>query len=88
MGDGKFIFTIGTIRVISGLVEFLAALLILRVARVEDAVRINTLLGLVGPAVFLVAMAVGLAGMAERLSLAKAVLLLSGVALILAATRQ
>ena len=88
MSEGKFILTMGTMRVISGLVEFLAALFILRVARVEDAVRINALLGLVGPTVFLLATAVGLAGMAERLSLAKAALLLSGIALILTATRQ
>lgn len=88
VGEEQLIRAMGWMRTISGAVEIAAALFIWRTLRVEDAVRINALLGLVGPAVFVIVTALGLMGMAERLSWTRALLILGGVGLILSAVRQ
>ncbi len=85
--ENRFISGMGVIRLLSASMEMLGAYLIFRSVRVENAVRVNALLGLTGPFIFLTVTALGLAGMAGRLDLSKTLLLLGGAALILAATR-
>ncbi len=87
MAEEQLIRAMGLVRIISGVIEIAAAMLILRSWRMEQAFRINALLGLVGPTIFTVVTLLGLAGLAERLSLARAITVLAGVGLILSATR-
>lgn len=85
--ESKLISGMGLVRLLSASMELLGAFLILRSVRVENAVRINALLGMTGPFIFLAVTALGLAGMAHRLDLGRTLLLLGGIALILSATR-
>ncbi|MHB9145539.1 MAG: DUF2619 domain-containing protein [Symbiobacteriia bacterium] len=85
--ETKLIGSMGLVRLVSASLEMLGAYLIFRSARMEDAVRINALLGMTGPFIFLTVTALGIAGMAARLDLGKTLLLFGGIALILSATR-
>ncbi|WP_026674902.1 YqhV family protein [Alkalihalobacterium bogoriense] len=76
------------IRVISGLIELSAAALMFRFNSVEKAVAINALLAVVGPVVLISTMAIGLVGMADKLSVGKLLLIGAGVALILIGLRK
>jgi hypothetical protein len=75
-------------RLLSASLELAGAILMWRFGRLETAVRINGLLGLVGPVVLTVTMLLGLAGLAGRLPLAKLALIGGGVLLILAGTSR
>jgi hypothetical protein len=74
-------------RFISGALEILAALFFLKLGSVEAALRINALLGLIGPAVFIVVSVLGIVAMAVHLTPMKLILLTSGILLVLAGTR-
>jgi len=75
------------IRLLSGTIEISAALTMLRLSNLRSAVRINALLGLVGPIILLSASFAGIAGMAGRVQTSKLVMIVLGVALILAGAR-
>ncbi|HEY3314096.1 MAG TPA: DUF2619 domain-containing protein [Bacillota bacterium] len=75
------------IRLISGSIEITAAILMFRLGSLATAFRINALLGLTGPIVFLSASAVGLLGLAGKLSLGRLVMVLAGILLILLGVR-
>ena len=74
------------VRLLSASIELTGALLMWRLGRLETAVRINGLLGLVGPLVLTVTMLLGLAGLAGRLPAGKLVWIGLGVVLILFGT--
>ena len=76
-----------SIRFISAAVELAAAVYILRLFRIEEALRVNAALGLVGPAVLILVTLVGLAGIAERISMERIVLITVAVLLVFIATR-
>lgn len=84
----KAILGMASLRVLSGSLEILAALLILRVNQVEKALLINSGLALVGPIVLLLTTTIGLLGVAERVSFGKLVWILVGVACILIGVRK
>ena len=67
-------------------VECVAAVLMLR-GGLENAVRLNSVLGLTGPTVFAVAATLGMVGMASRLSPRRLVLVGLGVAIVLMSTQ-
>lgn len=71
------------IRLISGTIELCAASMMWKFNSVEKAVAINALLSLVGPVVLITSMAVGLIGMADRLSAGKLIFIALGVLFIL-----
>jgi len=75
------------LRLLSAFIECLAAIYILRLFRVEEALRVNALLGLVGPVILMLVTLIGLAGVAQRLSVERVVLILLAVVLIFLATR-
>jgi hypothetical protein len=75
------------LRFISAAVEFAAAVYILRLFRVEDALRVNAALGLAGPAVLILVTLIGLVGIAEKVSIERIVLIIVAVLLIFVATR-
>lgn len=72
----------GFIRVLSGSLELCAGLLIMYFNKVETAVKINALLAIIGPTVMITVTALGLAGIADKVSLGKMLTILSGVMLI------
>ena len=65
--ERKVLSQIAMLRAISGILEFSAALVIIRLSRVEAALRINALLGLIGPLVFLAVSALGIVALAVKI---------------------
>lgn len=76
------------LRIISGLIEITAATLMLRFNTVEKALMINATLAIVGPIILVSTMAIGLVGMADKLSFTKLLLIGSGVLLIMIGLRK
>jgi len=76
------------LRVISGIMEIAAALVIVRLHRIESALRVNAVLGLLGPVFFLAVSALGIVTLAVRVSPAKIFLIIAGAGLILWGTRS
>lgn len=71
------------LRLLSASVELAAAVLMMRSGRVADAMRINAVLGVVGPLVLASVTLLGLAGLATRLSPVRMGMLALAVLLIL-----
>lgn len=82
-----FVSGMATVRFVSASIEFTAAVLMLRFGKVETAIRINGALGLVGPIVLITTTALGVAGMAGKIPVAKVALIFAGVYLILYGSR-
>lgn len=76
------------VRFLSAAIELAGAIMMLRLGRLESAVRVNALLGLIGPLVLVVTMSIGLIGLANRVSAGKLLLIFAGVCLILLGTRR
>jgi len=76
----KIVVGMALLRVLSGSIELTAALVIYRLQSVEKALLVNSSLALVGPLVFIVVTALGLAGMADRLTFGKLAWIAAGVA--------
>lgn len=79
--------SMATVRFIAGSLEVCAALLILKLGRVEKALQINATLGLIGPIMMMTAATLGLAGIVGRVNPFKLVYVVLGVILIFLATR-
>jgi hypothetical protein len=72
------------IRALSGLVEIVAAYYMLfHAQRIQDALRINALLGALGPVVFIVVSALGLASLAGRIPIERLITIIAGMILVL-----
>ena len=87
MGRPGLLGQMALVRLFSGLVEILAAVAFLRLGKVEAALRLNALLGLVGPLVFALVSLLGLTAIAVQLPPLKIVLLSLGIVLILIGTK-
>ncbi|GAA0402276.1 MULTISPECIES: YqhV family protein [Paenibacillus] len=79
----KFVTSMSLIRILSGTIEIMAALLMLRLGRVDKALAVNSALALVGPTVLIVTTSIGLAGMADKLSWGKMLWIAIGVGCLL-----
>lgn len=88
MNESVTVKAMAFIRFASSMMEFCAALFMLHFARVETAVTINAALGLVGPLIFLSITALGIAGLAGKVSFAKLALIVVGIVLIFIGTRS
>lgn len=86
--ETQVVRSMALLRMIAGSLEIAAALLMIRFGRVGTALRINAVLGLVGPMILTAVCLLGLAGLAGRLSLIKLAIIGTGVLLILFGTRQ
>ena len=75
------------VRFLSAAIEATGATLILRSARVDQALRINGLLGLAGPVILITVTALGVTGMAGKIHAGKILLIFMGVYLILYGSR-
>ncbi|WCK53548.1 YqhV family protein [Aneurinibacillus sp. Ricciae_BoGa-3] len=78
----KAVLGMATLRIFSGSLEIIAALIILRLNSVEKALVVNSALALVGPLVLLTTTTIGLIGMADKISLSKIVWIFAGIACI------
>ncbi|MMZ65561.1 hypothetical protein D1872_279710 [compost metagenome] len=79
----KFVASMASLRIVSGSIEILAALLMLKLGRVDKALAVNSALAFVGPSVLIVTTAIGLSGMADKLSWSKIIWIGGGVACLL-----
>ncbi|WP_010274071.1 YqhV family protein [Paenibacillus senegalensis] len=78
----KIILSMAALRVISGTLEILAAIWILRLNQVDKALMVNTGLAVVGPLVLLTTTTIGLVGIADKISLGKFAWIIVGVSCI------
>lgn len=79
----KIVIGMALLRVLSGSIELTAAFLMYRLQSVEKALIVNSSLALVGPLVFIGVTALGLFGMADRLTFGKLMWIGAGVACLL-----
>lgn len=84
----KAVLGMAALRIMSGTIEILAALLILKLNQVEKALMINSGLAIVGPLILLSTTTIGLFGIAERLNMWKLIWIFSGVVLIFVGVRK
>ncbi|MBD0380732.1 YqhV family protein [Paenibacillus sedimenti] len=75
----KIVLSMASLRLMSGSIEIIAAIIMLRLANIEKALLVNSGLALVGPLVLLATTTIGLVGIAEKLSFGKMLWVLAGV---------
>lgn len=75
------------IRVFSSLIELSAAGLMYYFKSIETAVRINAVLGLLGPVILMTVSFIGLIGLSSQLSAKNLIIVATGVFLIILGTR-
>lgn len=88
MDDDKLMMGMRLARALSALVEVSAVVLLFRMNSVGAMLRLNGMLGLVGPLIFITVSALGLADSVGKLPFSRLGLVLLGVCLILWGTRQ
>lgn len=79
----KFVTSMATLRFFSGTIEIVAAVLMLKLGRVDKALAVNSALAFVGPAILIITTTIGLAGMADKLSWGKMLWIACGVTCLL-----
>ncbi|XID94140.1 YqhV family protein [Paenibacillaceae bacterium WGS1546] len=83
MNVDKSAFGMAMLRLLSGSIELTAAIVMLRLNDVQKALAVNSMLALVGPLVLISTTAIGLVGLADKLSPAKFVWIVAGVGCLL-----
>lgn len=78
----KFVFGMAGVRMLSGMIEFSAALLMLKLNRVDQAMKVNAVLAFIGPIILLTVTSIGIAGLAGKVSPLKLAIIGAGVILI------
>lgn len=86
--ESRVVAGMAVLRLLSAAIEVTAALLMLRLARIDAALRINAALGVVGPLILAGVTALGVAGLAHRMSYGKLLVIALGVGLILYGLRK
>lgn len=79
----KAVLGMAVLRLLSGITELTAALLMLKFNQVDKALIINAFLAVVGPLILITTMSIGLLGIADRVSMGKLFWIIAGIALIL-----
>ncbi len=75
----KIVLSMAALRFISGSIELAAAVLMLRFGTIERALLVNSGLALVGPLILITTTAIGLSGLADKLSPVRFLWILIGV---------
>ncbi len=78
----KFVFSMAMLRMLSGSIEVLAAVIMLRLNQVDKALLVNSGLALVGPFILITTTAIGLIGIADKVSFGKLLWIIAGIGLI------
>lgn len=79
----KAIMGMSLLRFVSGLIEISVAIAMLRLNDISKALVLNSALALVGPCILILTTAIGVFGMAEKLSVIRILVIFFGVGLIL-----
>ena len=79
----KAILGMAFLRIFSGSLEILVALIILKLNNVEKALVVNSSLAFIGPLILITTTSIGLIGMADKISFTKIIWVFIGIALIL-----
>jgi hypothetical protein len=79
----KSILGMSLLRIFSGLVEISAAIVFIKMNDVGKALVLNSTLALLGPCILILTTAVGLIGLAEKISIFRIVVIFIGVGCIL-----
>lgn len=82
----RVVLSMAALRLISSMIELSAAVLFLKVNDVAWALRINSILGLIGPFIFVGVSLLGINALASSVSLQKLVLISLGVVMVLLGT--
>jgi hypothetical protein len=77
------VYGMSGLRLLSGSIEIVAALLMLYFGTVHKAVQINAALALVGPTVLILVTSLGLMGLADKMEFWRMAVVMGGVAMIL-----
>lgn len=83
----KLVLGMALCRLLAGSIELTGALLMLAFNQLEAAFRINALLGMVGPLIFMTVSILGLTGLVGNIPTGRLLLTFAGVVMILLATR-
>jgi hypothetical protein len=75
------------IRLISATIEVTAVIIMWRLTTVDSALRLNSILGLVGPTIFILVSALGIAGMVVKVNPMRMAVIIIGVILVIWGTR-
>jgi hypothetical protein len=86
--EEKMLWGIRLMRALSACVEVSAAIMLLRMNDVRSMIRLNGMLGLVGPFIFIAVSALGLSASLGKVQPAKLGVILLGVILVLWGTRS
>ncbi|WP_270170450.1 YqhV family protein [Paenibacillus sp. SYP-B4298] len=76
----KIVMGMASLRLFSGSLEIIAAIIMLRLNQIDKALVVNSSLALVGPLILISTTTLGLVGLSDKLSLDKFVWVLAGVA--------
>ena len=86
--ESRNLLGMALLRMISGCIEIGTAFLFLRLKKVETALQLNAILGLVGPIIFLLVSALGLITIATKVSPVKIGLIALGVLFIVLGSKN
>lgn len=78
---------IRVLRALSATIEVAAALLLWQMADIKSMIRLNSVLGMVGPLVFIAVSALGIAGAMGDIQWKKLMLVIVGVTLVVIGTK-
>lgn len=85
----RYVFAMGLSRIIFAFLNLGAAVLIWKLNDAASGIKINALFGgIMGPAVFLIVGALGVAGMSKRMPPENYLMIIAGTILILLGTRR
>jgi hypothetical protein len=79
----KAILGMSFLRLLSGTLEILVAIIILKYNNIEKALVVNSMLAIVGPLILVTTTSIGLIGLADKISFTKIFWIFLGVCLIL-----
>lgn len=83
----RIVISMALLRLLAGSIEITAALFMLKFGSVNTAVKINAILGIIGPTVLILVNALGIIGLANQIPLEKMLIVALGVLLIFIGTR-
>ncbi len=83
----RIVLSMAFLRLLAGTIEITAALLMIKFAKVQTAVKLNALLGLIGTIILILVSSLGLIGVSHQVSYNKTILVAIGVILIFIGTR-
>lgn len=84
----KIVMGMALMRILSSLIEFSAAMLMLKFNRVDMAFKINSALAVVGPTIMIIVTTMGLVGLANKISYSRMAIIFLGVTLIFVGMRK